>query len=69
MLSPAKSVASCGSNYEVGYRFRLSRISNLEMVDPRFSSWNPMMKWLRHIEAIKANEQPLTAQSSARVSP
>lgn len=24
--------------------------------DPRFSRWNPLMTWLRSIEAIKASE-------------
>jgi hypothetical protein len=26
------------------------------LVDPRLSSWNPMVTWLRSIEAMKANE-------------
>ena len=28
----------------------------VNLVDLRFSSWNPLMKWLRNIEAIKASE-------------
>lgn len=27
------------------------------LADPRVSSWNPLMTWLRNIEAIKASKQ------------
>jgi hypothetical protein len=40
-----------GSIYGVGGRLQSFRISDLELVDQNSVSWNPMMCWLRSVEA------------------
>jgi hypothetical protein len=36
-----------------GADFQLFRINSLEVVDRIFSSWNPLINWLRRIEGLK----------------
>ena len=40
----------------MGWRFQSFGINELELVDLRFSNWNPLITWLRGIEAIKSTE-------------
>jgi hypothetical protein len=42
-----------GSTNCVGRRFRYFRINGLEMVDQKIVSWNPVMSWLRKVEALR----------------
>jgi len=37
----------------VGWRFQAFEINGLEMVAQIFTSWNPVMGWMRQIEGFK----------------
>ena len=43
-----------GSINEVGWRFQPFRINDLEMVELTGASWNPVVSWLRHVEALRS---------------
>lgn len=44
---------SSDSNERVGRRFQSFEINNLEMVDPRRSSWNQIADWLKTVDAVR----------------
>jgi len=54
-ISPkARNRRRGGSIADVGWRFRVFRISNLEMVDQNIASWNPLIGWLRNVRALRS---------------
>jgi hypothetical protein len=42
-----------GSINEVGWRFQSFEINDLELVDQNSASWNPLLSWLRQLEALR----------------
>jgi hypothetical protein len=42
-----------GSTTRVGYRFQLSRINDLEVVDQNSASWNQIADWLKRMHALR----------------
>jgi hypothetical protein len=43
-----------GSINEMGWRFQSFRANNFELVDQNSLSWNPLIGWLRQIEALRS---------------
>jgi hypothetical protein len=43
-----------GSNDGLGLDFRPFGINRLEMVDQNSASWNPLIGWLRSVEALRS---------------
>ena len=46
------TISHTGSIYGVGRDFQPFRINYLELVDQIFTSWNPLIRWLRQIDEL-----------------
>ena len=65
MGSPTTSGSICG----VGWRFQSFKINDLELMDQNSASWNPLIRWLRQVEALRGASWARSLWRASRMIP